>query len=418
MVTISPFAQRDFTPISGKLFLADNNEVQSGYFKVQLVDINSKKVLATTEPKAVSGEFNFEAKPGSYAIITNGDGYQTDTISISIPANYSQSQYPVAVTLTRLGVSSGQFVSIRSIQFDFDKYELNNDAMFEAERIFNFLSKYPDITVEISGHTDTKGTALYNRTLSQKRAETVIAYLVSKGVNASRLQARAAGAFENIAENINPDGSDNPDGRKFNRRACISITNSTSKVQIEDELRVPEYLKPRIQKYSILLEPIGKVPSNDLLENLKKLHSESIREADCKDGGKAFLMGLFDHKSEAIVLLNSCIDNGFQSASLIGIDDLSNILLNGQLNTAGSPNSDENTIYTIQLAVVKAKNNSITSEFKTGVVTEYKEKDGRYRYLYGSFKGLNAAEVELEKVKQLGYSDAFIVNAKRFEVKK
>lgn len=418
MVTIAPFAQREFTPISGKLFLADNNEVQSGYFTVQLVDLNSKNVLAKIEPKAVSGEFIFETKPGTYIIIASGDGYQPDTISISIPTNYSQSQYPVTITLTPQGVSSGQFVSIRSIQFDYDSYDLNNDAMFEAERIFNFLSKYPDITVEVVGHTDTKGTALYNRALSKKRAETVIDYLVAKGISANRLKVRAAGAFENIAENVNPDGSDNPDGRKFNRRACISITNSASKVQIEDELRVPEYLKPRIQKYSILLEPIGKVPSNELLKSTKKLHNESIREVESKEGKKAFLIGLFDHKSEAIVLLNSCIDNGFLDATLIGNDDLTNMLLLGQLNSPDTKYSSENKIYIIQLLAVKKRNNRIASDFKKGEITEYKDAEGLYHYTYGRFKGLNAAKIELEKVKQLGYSDAFIVNAKRFEEKK
>lgn len=418
MVTISPYGQRDFTPISGKLFLSDNNEVQSGYYTIQLVEISSKKVLARTEPKDATGEFSFEAKPGSYIIISSGSGYQTDTISISIPENYTQSQYPVAVTLNRQGVSTGQFVSIRSIQFDYDNFELNNDAMFEAERIYNFLTKYPDIIVEVSGHTDAKGTALYNRALSQKRAETVINYLVAKGINPERLKARAAGAYENIADNLNPDGTDNPDGRKFNRRACISITNSNSKVQIEDELRVPEYLKPRIQKYSILLEPIGKQPSIDLLQSSKALLNENVREEVSKNGEKVFLMGLFDHKSEAIVLLNSCIDIGFQSATIVGVNDLSNILINSQISTSSVSGFNEKTVYTIQLTVVKSKNTQILSQFKPGEVTEFKEVDGRYRYLYGSFKGLDAAELELDKVKRLGYPDAFIVNAKRFEKNK
>ncbi len=326
MVTIAPYAQRDIVPIRGKLFLADNNEVQSRSFSVQLFDITTSTVLGKTEPKGPSGEFSFEVKSGSYRIITSGEGYQTDTVSISIPINYSQSQYPVAVTLTRQGVSTGQFISIRSIQFDYDSYELNNDAMFEAERIYNFLSKYPDISIEVSGHTDTKGTALYNKALSQKRAEAVIGYLVNKGINASRLKARAAGAFENIAENVNPDGSDNPDGRKFNRRACVSIINSTQKIQIADELRVPEHLKPRIQSYSVLLEPIGSNPLQESIDRIEKLNNDKVRILNTKSGGKVYLLGVFEHKSEAIVLLNNCIDNGFQKASLIGVDDLSSII--------------------------------------------------------------------------------------------
>ncbi|MGZ4089526.1 MAG: OmpA family protein, partial [Bacteroidia bacterium] len=75
----------------------------------------------------------------------------------------------------------------------------------------------------IQSHTDSKGSDQYNEKLSQKRAESVVNYLIGKGINPLRLKAKGYGESKPIAPNENSDGSDNPEGRAQNRRTDFKI---------------------------------------------------------------------------------------------------------------------------------------------------------------------------------------------------
>jgi outer membrane protein OmpA-like peptidoglycan-associated protein len=84
----------------------------------------------------------------------------------------------------------------------------------------------PRIIVEISSHTDSVSSDEYNMKLSQKRAESVVKYLISKGIEKERLVAKGYGESKPIAPNTNPDGTDNPEGRQKNRRTEFKIIGS------------------------------------------------------------------------------------------------------------------------------------------------------------------------------------------------
>jgi outer membrane protein OmpA-like peptidoglycan-associated protein len=77
----------------------------------------------------------------------------------------------------------------------------------------------------VEGHTDSKGVASYNARLSEQRAESVKAWLVSKGsLNAATLVTRGFGSANSVVPNTKPDGSDDPAGRQRNRRVEIVIS--------------------------------------------------------------------------------------------------------------------------------------------------------------------------------------------------
>ena len=106
---------------------------------------------------------------------------------------------------------------IRGIYFDFGKDSIRKQStrtLSEAAKIF---VEYPSLKVEISGHTDDVGKIDYNKDLSRRRAESVKAYLVSKGVAAERITTRGAGPDEPIAENKTAKG------RAKNRRIEFKI---------------------------------------------------------------------------------------------------------------------------------------------------------------------------------------------------
>ena len=114
-------------------------------------------------------------------------------------------------------------IILRGINFDFNKATIKpafTPVLDEAARL---LQDNPAVRVSIEGHTDSIGTVAYNQRLSERRANAVKSYLVSRGVAADRLETVGYGKSQPIAPNTTPDGRDNPEGRAMNRRVELKI---------------------------------------------------------------------------------------------------------------------------------------------------------------------------------------------------
>jgi len=117
-------------------------------------------------------------------------------------------------------------IDLKGVNFDFDKSTLRPDAVAILNEAIEILKRYPDLKVEVAGHTDSIGTDAYNQGLSERRARAVYDYLTSNGIDASRLVGpNGYGESRPIAPNTNPDGSDNPEGRAQNRRTELNVQN-------------------------------------------------------------------------------------------------------------------------------------------------------------------------------------------------
>ncbi len=117
-------------------------------------------------------------------------------------------------------------IDLKGVNFDFDKSTLRPDAVAILNEAIEILKRYPDLKVEVAGHTDSKGTDAYNQKLSERRAKAVYDYLTSNGIDASRLVGpNGYGESRPIAPNTNEDGSDNPEGRARNRRTELNVQN-------------------------------------------------------------------------------------------------------------------------------------------------------------------------------------------------
>ncbi len=113
-----------------------------------------------------------------------------------------------------------------NIYYDFDKSNLSDKAQATIDStLLIVLQEIPNVQIEISSHTDSKGDDEYNKELSQKRAESVVKYLIKKGINKKRLIAKGYGEEKPIAPNTNPDGTDNEEGRAKNRRTEFRFIN-------------------------------------------------------------------------------------------------------------------------------------------------------------------------------------------------
>jgi OOP family OmpA-OmpF porin len=108
------------------------------------------------------------------------------------------------------------------VNFDYDKSNIKSQFVPILDEAAQTLKDNPDINVSVEGHTDSIGSDEYNQRLSERRAQAVKQYLVSKGIAASRLSTAGKGEREPISPNTK-DGQDNPDGRAMNRRAELKI---------------------------------------------------------------------------------------------------------------------------------------------------------------------------------------------------
>jgi outer membrane protein OmpA-like peptidoglycan-associated protein len=110
------------------------------------------------------------------------------------------------------------------VLFDFDKHDLRPEAVPSLEKVAEVLRSRAGSPVTIEGHTDGKGNDAYNQPLSEKRAQAVREWLVKKGgASAAGITTRGWGKSKPIAPDTRPDGSDNPEGRKKNRRVEITV---------------------------------------------------------------------------------------------------------------------------------------------------------------------------------------------------
>jgi outer membrane protein OmpA-like peptidoglycan-associated protein len=112
---------------------------------------------------------------------------------------------------------------LEHMYFEYNMATVKKEAQASLDLLYNFLNENKGVKIEIAGHTDSKGNEAYNLELSQNRAESVREQMIEKGITPNRMTAKGYGESEPIADNAKADGSDNPKGRRLNRRTEITI---------------------------------------------------------------------------------------------------------------------------------------------------------------------------------------------------
>ena len=172
------------------------------------------------------GEFFFNLEPQKeYKIVVDNFGFFNKEITVSTKnITHSDTLHADAIYINVIPLEP---VVIKNIYYEFSKWNLTDSSKAIIDRtLYKLLMDNPRIIVEISSHTDSVSSDEYNMKLSQKRAESVVKYLISKGIEKERLVAKGYGESKPIAPNTNPDGTDNPEGRQKNRRTEFKIIGS------------------------------------------------------------------------------------------------------------------------------------------------------------------------------------------------
>lgn len=217
--------------VNGKVFeLAESDEKtdtlpsKSVTLSLVLLDDSIKggelvlKSLMPTE----DGSYFFKLEKGKeYNIKTSGENLFSETFPISTNDFTESDTINKDFYVKRF---SEQPIVVKNIYYEYDKSTLLDSSKTVLDTtMLKILADNPNIVVEIGSHTDSKGSDQYNEKLSQERAQSVVDYLLAKGINKKRLIAKGYGEKQPIAPNENPDGTDNPEGRQMNRRTEFKV---------------------------------------------------------------------------------------------------------------------------------------------------------------------------------------------------
>jgi outer membrane protein OmpA-like peptidoglycan-associated protein len=205
------------TPIAKKLIVTgtvyDKKTEQPVMARVEVQQRNKRNVnykVGTNEGKYA------QELPGLgwYLLTASAEGYLNSTDSVQAD---SEDNTPLFKDLFLAPIEVGLTVRLKNIYFDFDKTTLKKESFVELNKVVDFLKQNPTVEIEISGHTDSKGSDDYNLNLSQGRSQSVVDYIVSQGIDSFRLTAHGYGETKPI------DTNDSDAGRANNRRVEFTV---------------------------------------------------------------------------------------------------------------------------------------------------------------------------------------------------
>ncbi|AEE54031.1 OmpA family protein [Haliscomenobacter hydrossis] len=160
-------------------------------------------------------DYNFLASHPGY--LNNSAKFSTKGIAKD-PKNPEQI-FEIEIVLDKIYLDKE--IRLENIYYDLDKWDIRADAQPTLDKLAETLKLNPKVRIQLSSHTDCRGTDVYNESLSQKRAQSAVDYLISKGIEAQRLEARGYG--EGVPEATCACARCSEDEHQLNRRTAFRV---------------------------------------------------------------------------------------------------------------------------------------------------------------------------------------------------
>ena len=203
------------TYLQGKVYDAETKTPLKAYFT--LTDLQSGEERIASYSDARTGEFLVCLPAGNdYLLAARREGYLYYSDQFFLKANHL-TLTPFIKDVPLFPVRSGESFVTRNIFFDTDKYLIKPESNPELQLVSELLTRNPEISLEIIGHTDNTGERQHNKILSENRAQAVYHRLIEMGIAASRLSYKGMGSTNPVSAN------DTPEGRAKNRRTEFVI---------------------------------------------------------------------------------------------------------------------------------------------------------------------------------------------------
>ncbi len=215
-------------------FLTPINLIVKG--KVNDVDGNTPLkgamvVLTTTDGETDTtytndkGEYEFKlAKNKDYKINVNNPGYFGDSKKLTTQGEMFSKEFSKAnghnydFSIKRIPKEE---IKIDDIYYDYNSFVLRDESKPNLDKLVKLLEDTPEANIQLNSHTDERGKPSYNQQLSENRAKSVVEYLVSKGINPTRLSFKGWGSSQPVVK-----GAKTEDEHQLNRRTTFRVINN------------------------------------------------------------------------------------------------------------------------------------------------------------------------------------------------
>jgi len=210
VTTLERMEDGSIDPLDRVLVTAKKGDEEATYFEA-----------LTNETGGYSRVIDCESR---YALKGTKPGYFTGTAYVETSKCKTRSDTVFAeMVLDKIVIAKP--IVLENIYYDFDKWNIRPDAAIELNKLVTILVNNPGISIELGSHTDCRGTTPYNATLSQKRAESAVAYIISRGIDAKRITAKGYG--ESVPVNGCVDDAEcTEEQHQMNRRTEFKVTKS------------------------------------------------------------------------------------------------------------------------------------------------------------------------------------------------
>ena len=179
--------------IEGIVFDVDENPIEDATVRIVGKDGLNEKVLAKKD-----GTYRVELERDiRYVMMASARGYLNQNFELRTGPEEKNETYIVDFYLSPISKP----VVIENIFYDFDKATLRPESQKALDEMINMLNDNPNVTIELGAHTDRKGSDQYNERLAQRRAQSVVDYLIAGGIDKERLEAKGYG--ESVPKVIN-----------------------------------------------------------------------------------------------------------------------------------------------------------------------------------------------------------------------
>lgn len=195
--------------------------------KVELYDEQMKKLFEVLSDD--EGYYSFEAECNyKYTIRVSKEEYESNEKMVTTAKETGETKVDIALERTVFPIDQGtdlaKIFDISMIYFDLDKWNIRPDAAKDLQKIIEVMQQYPNMTVDIRSHTDSRQTHKYNELLSERRAKSTLDFMVKNGIERKRLTAKGYGETQLV--NDCSDGVPcSEEEHQKNRRSEFIIVN-------------------------------------------------------------------------------------------------------------------------------------------------------------------------------------------------
>lgn len=155
--------------------------------------LDDKKNIIATQTTNAKGIVSFQVECGkTYSVQVAKDGFESNTFEVAKTDKADTKTINAGLEPIDVIITDTQVV-LKSIFFEFDKSNITQEGAFELDKLVQVMKNNPKLVIRSKSHTDTQGTDKYNMELSERRAQSTVQYIISKGIDPKRISGKGCG---------------------------------------------------------------------------------------------------------------------------------------------------------------------------------------------------------------------------------